>query len=106
MKEQIIDTVVKALLEAAPGGTRVILFGSHARGLAHPDSDLDFLVIEPNVENRFDETLRLRKIIGNALGDTVQPVDLIVTDDARFNRKSAVPNTLAHEAATHGVIYG
>jgi len=60
----------------------ILIFGSHAHGLARPSSERDFLIIEPHTENRFEETLRLRKVIGNALGDTVQPVDLIVTDSA------------------------
>jgi len=105
MTEQIIDKTARALLAAAPAGTRVILFGSHARGLARPDSDLDFLVIEPEVQNRFDEILRLRQVIAHALGDTIQPVDLMVTDAARFRSRSSVPNTLAHEAATYGRLY-
>lgn len=105
MKEQIIEKSVRALLAAAPEGSSVILFGSHARGLARPESDLDFLVVEPTVDNRFDEILRLRRAVGNALGDIIQPIDLIVTDEARFRRKSTVPNTLAYEAATYGVVY-
>ena len=49
--------------------------------------------------------LRLRKVIAHALGDTIQPVDLMVTDAARFRSRSTVPNTLAHEAATYGRLY-
>ncbi len=105
MKEDVIERAVRAVLDAAPRGSRVVLFGSHARGSANPDSDLDILVIEPEVENRFDEIIRLRQVIGNALGDTIQPVDLLVTDEARFRRKAAVPNTLAYEAAKYGVVY-
>ncbi len=105
MKEQVIDKAVRALLGAVPTGSRVILFGSHARGLARPDSDLDFLVVEPTLKNRFDEIFRLRQVVGNALGDTLQPVDLIVTDEARFRLNAKVPNTLAYEASTHGRVY-
>jgi hypothetical protein len=36
---------------AAPEGSRVILFGSHARGEANSHSDVDILVIGPEVEN-------------------------------------------------------
>lgn len=105
MKEQVIDKAVRALLGAAPIGSRVILFGSHARGLARPDSDLDLLVVEPRVENRFDEIFRLRKVVDDALGDIIQPVDLIVTDETRFRLNATVPNTLAYEASTYGRVY-
>jgi predicted nucleotidyltransferase len=39
--KKMTDLIVK---EIAP--QKVILFGSHARGTARPDSDLDFMVIE------------------------------------------------------------
>ena len=103
--EAIINRAAQALLGAAPSGSRVILFGSHARGLAHPDSDLDFLVVEPKVNDRFYEIVRLRRAVDKALDNIVQPVDLVVMDSERFVQKSAVPNTIAHEAATYGRVY-
>jgi predicted nucleotidyltransferase len=38
----------------------VILFGSHARGEAGPQSDLDLLVVEPAVDDPVKESVRLR----------------------------------------------
>jgi predicted nucleotidyltransferase len=63
----VIDdaTIIEAgrrLSEAAPGA-RVVLFGSHARGDAGPRSDLDFLVVEPEVENTAEESVRLRRAL-------------------------------------------
>lgn len=47
---------------------KVVLFGSHARGVARPDSDLDFLVIEEGPFNvhrsRRAEMARLWKLLG------------------------------------------
>jgi len=51
------------LLHEAAKPAKVILFGSHARGTATEYSDVDFLVIEPEVANRTQEVLRLRRII-------------------------------------------
>ncbi len=83
----------------------MILFGSRARGTARPDSDLDFLVVEPKVQDRFGEIFRLRKAVEAVFGDIVQPVDLVVTDEDQFRRCEDTPNTLAFEAATAGRVY-
>ena len=104
MDNKVIDAAAKALLDAAPKGSRVILFGSHARGTARPDSDLDFLVVEPTVTDRFGEMFRLRKVVGAFFGKVPQPVDLVVTDEEHFRRSENTPNTLAFEAA-QGRVY-
>ena len=38
----------------------MILFGSHARGEARPHSDVDFLVVEPEVANEAEESVRTK----------------------------------------------
>lgn len=58
--DAVIQEAARRILEAAPPDTRLILFGSHARGEAGEHSDLDFLVIEPKVEDVVEETYRLR----------------------------------------------
>jgi predicted nucleotidyltransferase len=55
---EIIEQAGKRLAAAARQPARVLLFGSHARGDAGPDSDLDFLVIERDVPNRHAEMVR------------------------------------------------
>jgi uncharacterized protein len=80
------DTVIaeagRRLLKAAPAGSRVILFGSHARGEAGPESDLDFLVIEPSVEHRAKESVRLRRTLK---GLKVSADIIVVTEEeAKF----------------------
>ena len=45
----IARQAAKAIAEAASSPSRVVLFGSHARGAGHADSDLDLLVIEDEV---------------------------------------------------------
>jgi len=105
LDQKTIDAAARVLLSNAPEGSRVILFGSWASGDARPGSDLDFLVIEPSVQDKLLEIFRLRKAVQPVFGRHVQPVDLIVMDEARFQQAKDVPNTLAFEAATTGRLY-
>jgi predicted nucleotidyltransferase len=76
----------------------VILFGSAARGELTRDSDLDFLVIERNVENRVAEAVRLR----DAVGRIGLPVDVIVMDEELAARRAKVRGTMVHHALREG----
>ena len=68
-----IDRAVALLVQAARP-ERIVLFGSHARGDAREDSDFDLLVIEPQVEDRALEMVRLRRV----LRPLRIPVDILV----------------------------
>lgn len=101
MDQAIIEKAVDLLLEAAPAGSRVILFGSHARGDASPDSDLDFLVIEPKVADHRAEMVRLHHVV-HALR---LPVDVLVVSEAVFEEWRDTPGTVLYEAATEGRVF-
>jgi len=88
----------RRLLQAAPPDTRVILFGSHARGEAGKHSDLDFLVIEPEVENAVEESVRLRRTLrGLSLF-----ADVIVVSAQRVGEWRGVRGSLIHAALAEG----
>mgnify|MGYP001555514195 CR=1 FL=1 len=88
----------EVLARAAGSSARVILFGSHARGEARADSDIDFLVIEPEVEDRHREWDRLRR----AVGDIQVPIDIVVLDEALAARRAKVPGTMVYHAMRDG----
>ena len=98
--EETISRAVRLLLEAAPG-SRVILFGSYARGQGGPDSDLDFLVVEPKVESRRSEMVRLRDV----LRPLRIPVDVLVVSKEVFQEWRDTPNTVFYEAAREGRVF-
>jgi predicted nucleotidyltransferase len=87
-----------ALLAAASQPSRVVLFGSYARGDAREGSDVDFLVIEPVVRDRHAEMVRLRDV----LRPLRIPVDVLVVSEAAYEQWSGVPGTVAHAAASEG----
>ena len=96
-----ISEAVKILLKAAPAGSEVILFGSHARGDAGPDSDLDFLVVEPEVQSKHAEMVRLR----DALRPLGVPADVLVTSRPVFEDWRDTPNNVLFEAWTEGRLF-
>lgn len=96
-----IANAASLLLEAAPVGSEVILFGSHARGDAGPDSDLDFLVIEPEVTSKHDEMVRLRDV----LQPLHIPADVLVTSRSVFEDWRETPNNVLYEAWKEGCAF-
>ncbi|HEX3733541.1 MAG TPA: nucleotidyltransferase domain-containing protein [Solirubrobacterales bacterium] len=85
-------------LSAAAPGARVILFGSHARGDARPHSDVDFLVVEPEVSNEAEESVRLlRTLEGLRL-----PADVIVVSRDYAEEWCEVRGALVHAALADG----
>lgn len=97
-QQTTIDRAAQALIEAVHAPAKVLLFGSHARGDAGKRSDYDFLVIEPEVDDRFEEMARLSWILGRML----IPADVVVVSEQYAQRWGAVKGTLVHQALREG----
>lgn len=96
-----IEDAVACLKPAVPVGTWLIVFGSYARGEARVDSDIDLLVVEPEVGDRFAEMARLSTLLGKCL----IPADVMVMSADAFERQKSVTNTLAWRAAREGRVH-
>src|SRR5712692_6745559 len=83
---------IKRRILAASDPEQIILFGSHARGNAGPDSDIDLLVVEEGIEMPRRESIRLR----SALRGLLVPIDVLV----------ATPQQLERYRNAIGLIYG
>lgn len=95
--ETLIAEAGRRLAAAAPGA-QVILFGSHACGEANSHSDLDFLVVEPQVDNEAEESVRLHR----TLRDLRVPADVIVVSREYADRWREVRGGLVHAALSQG----
>jgi predicted nucleotidyltransferase len=96
--EATIREAGRRLSGACPSGSRVILFGSHARGDAHKQSDVDPLVIEPEVDNSAEESVRLRRTLRGLLA----AADVIVASEQRVRDWREVKGSLIHAALAEG----
>jgi uncharacterized protein len=95
--ERLIAEAARRLAAAAPEA-EIILFGSHARGDARPDSDLDLLVIEPKLVKRRQESARLRQ----ALGDLGVPINLVVITKSHAEEWGHFEGTFLNDALSDG----
>ena len=70
--------------------SRIVLYGSVARGDDGPDSDIDLLVVMPIIGRRHDTTVRIL----NELRDLPVPVDITVVDPANLDEEASVPGVV------------
>jgi predicted nucleotidyltransferase len=80
---------------------RIILFGSHAYGTPHDDSDVDILVVMPT-RNEIDQATRIDRVV-----DPCFPLDLIVCTPKNVERRLRDGDAFFGEVVTRGkVLHG
>ena len=97
---QIIDRMVRRLARRFKP-ERIILFGSHARGMAGPDSDVDLLVVMP-LKNPRQEKPQLELAMRLAVHDFKCPKDIVVVTPGEMERQKSIPGTIVRPALTEG----
>ncbi len=81
---------------------RIILFGSHARGNAHDESDVDLLVVLQEAEDKRKAAIQIRR----AVADFPVFKDIIVTTPDEIERRGNIVGTVLRSALREGrVIY-
>ena len=96
-----IEEAVRRIAEAAKP-LKVILFGSRARGSASPESDLDLIVIEREVPDRYVEMIRLNGV----LRGLIIAADILVIGVREFEERSQMPGSVYFNACREGkVVY-
>jgi predicted nucleotidyltransferase len=101
---QVADTAaISSILERvlrAGRPEKVVLFGSRARGDAHPLSDLDLLIIEPSPEPRYRRARRYYR----ALADLPEEVDVVVYTPEEASEWNGVPQSFVTAALREGIV--
>ena len=98
VEQQITRMVRRIVRQFHP--ERVILFGSHARGEAGPDSDVDLLIVMPVQGSRRERQVDIRV----ALHDIPVPKDIIVTSPEDFAWRKDIVGTIEYPAVREGKV--
>jgi uncharacterized protein len=100
-KTSLLDTLIDIIIEAADPD-RIILFGSRATGTARPESDYDFLVVVPHVEN---ERQVSRRIYHALLDHPIEAaVDIVVVDRETLAQHRDTPGMIYRQALREGEV--
>ncbi|HQH71183.1 MAG TPA: nucleotidyltransferase domain-containing protein [bacterium] len=79
---------------------KIILFGSHAKGISNPDSDLDLLIVmevEGSVRQKANEIDRL-------MADRAIPMDFVVLTPSQYERQKHRIGTIVGQADKEGKV--
>lgn len=79
---------------------KIILFGSHARGEAGPDSDVDLLVVMDFAGPKLKKMVELRGTLDNI----AIPVDILLTTPEAFAWRKDVVGTIEWPAFMEGKV--
>jgi predicted nucleotidyltransferase len=93
----LLDEIVRRIREIG-SPDRVVLFGSHARGNARPDSDLDLLIVEPSSLPRYRRAPKyLRALVG-----LFPAKDVVVWTPDEIDAWRGVPNAFITSVLREG----
>jgi predicted nucleotidyltransferase len=94
-----IDVITRRIVERFHP-LKVVLFGSHARGEAGPTSDIDILVILPEVQDKREDAIRIRQV----LADLPVFKDIIVSSPSEIERRGQLVGTVLRPALREGKV--
>jgi predicted nucleotidyltransferase len=101
MPDDVVQTMVERIA-ARFQPLRIVLFGSRARGEATASSDVDLLVVLPEVANKRHAAVEIRRI----LGDLPVCKDIVVTTPEEIASRGQVIGGVLWAALREGkVVY-
>jgi predicted nucleotidyltransferase len=100
-QDTTIQTMVERIVQRFHP-VRVILFGSHARGSASAESDVDLLVVLSELTDKRRTTVEIRRV----LGDLPVSKDIVVTTPDEIARRGDLVGSVLRPALREGkVVY-
>jgi len=84
---------------------RIVVFGSHARGDATPDSDLDILVIMETDRREVDRISEVARLLRKyRLPPYLIPMDILVKTPAEVQERLAMGDQFLHQILAEGEV--
>ena len=99
MNNELISTMTERIVHNFHP-VQIILFGSRARGDAHPQSDVDLLVVFPKLADKRKTAVALRR----ALADLPVAKDILVTTPEELTHQCDWVGTVLRSAQREGKI--
>ena len=98
-----LNIIKESVLKTVPAEA-IYLFGSHAYGTPHKDSDLDIYVVIPDTiqENPLNVGA---EILYDVCRKIQAPVDVLVGKRSVFDRRKEWAATIQHEVAAKGELF-
>ena len=96
------ETIISTMVDRIVGRfqpSRVVLFGSYARGTAIESSDVDLLVVMGDVQDKRRAAVEIRR----SLGDLPISKDIVVTTPDEIVSRGDVVGSVLHAALREGV---
>ncbi|MCA1755653.1 MAG: nucleotidyltransferase domain-containing protein [Spirochaeta sp.] len=99
-----MDSKLRELIQSVKNNfpvSDIFVFGSHARGDANPDSDIDLLVVFTEVnDDLFELAYQVRRFL-HERSDLA--LDVVVTTDEAFQQRCLQPWTVEYTARSEGI---
>lgn len=103
MKDTAVYKAIKETVQYHLPDSRILLFGSRARGNNARNSDYDLLIITTTTYT-FKEKADLSTRIDNAIVNAVKiPVDLLINSEEEVLEKQSLPGHIIRTAVNEGV---
>ena len=99
MNNELISTMTERIVRDFHP-VQIILFGSHARGEAHPQSDVDLLVVFSELADKRKTAVDIRR----ALADLPVAKDILVTTPKELARHQDLVGTTLRATQREGEI--
>ena len=98
-RRKMINEMVTRIVERFDP-EKIILFGSHARGEAGPDSDVDLLIVMTVEGSKREKQIEVR----SALHDIRLSKDVIISRVEEFEWRKDIVGTIEHPAFREGEV--